>query len=793
MLLLTLFLGFLLGALTVVAAEAFGLVFLIARLSRRTKKKEEEAALRSSQGLTDLDPSLCNKQGALWILESKKVPKPSDKPSKDKKGKKEFIEVNPVKVHAKISGHSLILTESDDSCKEIKLKECQVVAVSASELSSRKWAKRYPIKVESRNSILYNGNKSVYIYLENSWEKESWCKALRFASCDDIEKLGWFSDLSQEFRRYLATLNTAHPTFMKPSTGNNELTDKTANNSSSKIRFFFKKLARKASKGNVENKNTLTSTVSREEKKTAERSRSFQDTVHGNNLVNNVSTRKVCEVPNEDKIAGSSSQASLSRSDSKSDACVSSDVDNDDKIISDEGTLCLNLLLSRLFFDVKNNADTGDFVQKRVQRMLSNMRIPNFMGDVNCVSVKLGQLAPHIHGMRVIPLDMNEVWAIDIDIEYSGGAGLNIETRLEVHEPDFQKGIIESNFNPSSEEDVNSDLLESFENYGKQFEASEDKGELTDVGDSKQDGTKSSKSSNKGPPSASRWKSIINTIAKQVSQVPIQLAIRIVSFRGTLRLHIKPPPTDQLWFGFTSMPDIDFNLDSSVGDRKITSGHVALFLISRFKAAIRATLVLPNCECVSFPWMLAEKDDWVPRKDSPYMWLNNQETNDRTGPPPDPSTGSQSTRSNFSLKSNSSLSQEEHDDHPSNELQVDSSRISSHGNDQLCSNSSSSYSASTSDQTRVRELKVPLLLTNNETQYSNDHEENQDRSIVSEGQGYTMGGDYRDQELRQPKRMESTKARMRGLGKRMTEKLEEKKRHIEEKGRNMVERMRGPN
>lgn len=46
---------------------------------------------------------------------------------------------------------------------------------------------------------------------------------------------------------------------------------------------------------------------------------------------------------------------------------------------------------------------------------------------------------------------------------------------------------------------------------------------------------------------------------------------------------MKPPPSDQIWFGFTSMPDIQFNLESSVGDHKITNGRVALFLISRFK------------------------------------------------------------------------------------------------------------------------------------------------------------------------------------------------------------------
>lgn len=66
-------------------------------------------------------------------------------------------------------------------------------------------------------------------------------------------------------------------------------------------------------------------------------------------------------------------------------------------------------------------------------------------------------------------------------------------------------------------------------------------------------------------------------------KVPLSLAIKVASLRGTLQLHIKSPPSDQLWFGFTAMPDVDFTLESSVGDHKITSGQIASFLISRFK------------------------------------------------------------------------------------------------------------------------------------------------------------------------------------------------------------------
>ena len=65
--------------------------------------------------------------------------------------------------------------------------------------------------------------------------------------------------------------------------------------------------------------------------------------------------------------------------------------------------------------------------------------------------------------------------------------------------------------------------------------------------------------------------------------MPLSLSIRVASLRGTVRLHIKPPPSDQLWFGFTSMPDVEFELESSVGEHKITSGQVASFLINKYK------------------------------------------------------------------------------------------------------------------------------------------------------------------------------------------------------------------
>lgn len=54
--------------------------------------------------------------------------------------------------------------------------------------------------------------------------------------------------------------------------------------------------------------------------------------------------------------------------------------------------------------------------------------------------------------------------------------------------------------------------------------------------------------------------------------------------------------------------------------------------ISLLQAAIRDTLVLPNSESVGIRWMLAEKDDWVPRNVAPFIWINQESGNEISNP-----------------------------------------------------------------------------------------------------------------------------------------------------------------
>lgn len=90
-----------------------------------------------------VDFNLCpyctlSEQGAVWILDSAKVPK-GEKVSKEQKRKKELFEVSPVRKHAKINNREFTLTDLDGSSTIVNLKGCIVEAVSATNLPSRKW------------------------------------------------------------------------------------------------------------------------------------------------------------------------------------------------------------------------------------------------------------------------------------------------------------------------------------------------------------------------------------------------------------------------------------------------------------------------------------------------------------------------------------------------------------------------------------------------------------------------------------------------------------------------------
>lgn len=75
-------------------------------------------------------------------------------------------------------------------------------------------------------------------------------------------------------------------------------------------------------------------------------------------------------------------------------------------------------------------------------------------------------------------MEMDEVWALEVDIEYSGGAVLGIETKLEVRELELDTGTEDSNSEPSYVGAVLPDLIEGFEYLRKKLNLAEQENDL---------------------------------------------------------------------------------------------------------------------------------------------------------------------------------------------------------------------------------------------------------------------------------------------------------------------------
>ncbi|KAK4495321.1 hypothetical protein PRZ48_013652 [Zasmidium cellare] len=70
---------------------------------------------------------------------------------------------------------------------------------------------------------------------------------------------------------------------------------------------------------------------------------------------------------------------------------------------------------------------------------------------------------------------------------------------------------------------------------------------------------------------------------------------------GTMLLHIKPPPSNRLWYCFENMPELEVRAEPVVSERKITYGFVLRAIEERVRTALGEGLVKPNWDDVPMP------------------------------------------------------------------------------------------------------------------------------------------------------------------------------------------------
>ena len=246
------------------------------------------------------------------------------------------------------------------------------------------------------------------------------------------------------------------------------------------------------------------------------------------------------------------------------------------------------------------------------------------------------------------------------------------------------------------------------------------------------------------------------------------------------------------------------------------------------QASLRDTLVLPNCESISMPWMVSEKDDWVPVKDGPYIWLNHEPTETRShttaaapaqsdeaaGPKADASTKNHKTeastktartgtstenpKGDTSIKNaapasrDSSAGSEDSSLRSIDESGEDPAVESSHAQSRLAP----AGETSTSHPDLTNELRKPLLSAE-KLQEDAASESRSGSPLYSSLRAITPAGEQQQQQqasavasLGEDGKRRSGRRSLLDLKKKVGDKLEEKRRQVEEKGRHIVEKMR---
>ncbi|WWC88743.1 uncharacterized protein L201_003656 [Kwoniella dendrophila CBS 6074] len=82
--------------------------------------------------------------------------------------------------------------------------------------------------------------------------------------------------------------------------------------------------------------------------------------------------------------------------------------------------------------------------------------------------------------------------------------------------------------------------------------------------------------------------------------VDLVLAVELKSIEGNLVMQIKKPPSNRIWYGFTSMPKMDIEIIPVVSERKIQIGMVLKAIEKQLRDVIAESVVLPNMDDLAF-------------------------------------------------------------------------------------------------------------------------------------------------------------------------------------------------
>lgn len=281
----------------------------------------------------------------------------------------------------------------------------------------------------------------------------------------------------------------------------------------------------------------------------------------------------------------------------------------------------LNCLLGRILFDMHKCSDTINLIQDKIQRKLSNIKLPYFMESLTVSDMLIGQRAPFIQDTSKPIIDERGLW-IDLNVLYKGCLTMTIETKLNLMKL-TRAGSMSSNSSDviagEKSKTIRSPIFDSdVEDSPETSTEEEDKSNMTMCTTSKD--TPSTQSSGRKFLSmvdrlaASKYfqhateLSYVRKAMEGVSNTEIRLTVSVSGIEGCLSINIPPPPSDRLWYGFKPTPKISITVTPAVGERIVNIGYVTKWIETKLLREFEKIVVLPNMDdliislCPNYPY-----------------------------------------------------------------------------------------------------------------------------------------------------------------------------------------------
>ncbi|GJJ10858.1 hypothetical protein Clacol_005086 [Clathrus columnatus] len=211
-------------------------------------------------------------------------------------------------------------------------------------------------------------------------------------------------------------------------------------------------------------------------------------------------------------------------------------------------TRWLNAILGRLFLAVKGTRAVEAWVIGRLMKKLNKIKKPSFLTSVVVRSFEAGDVAPVLSKPMLKELTPEGEASIGVDVSYEAPPGGEIRITV---------SAIATFSLPSA---PSLSILGLGGGKNKEKETQESK----------------------------------------PYEVSLVLAIVLRRLSGNMLVKIKRPPSNRIWYCFTTMPQMEMTVEPVVSDRQIKWGMVLSVIESKLREVIQESVVLPFMDDIPF-------------------------------------------------------------------------------------------------------------------------------------------------------------------------------------------------